>query len=116
MMELDEGAKKAGITVTNEIGLDPGIDHLYAIKTIEEVHNFGGRITSFLSYCGGLPAPEASDNPAFIAYSNRDSTPYRERYNIPEAQTIIQGTLRYQGSLEFIRVWVDMGFLGDEDQ
>lgn len=48
MMELDEGAKKAGITVTNEIGLDPGIDHLYAIKTIEEVH-FGGKITSFLS-------------------------------------------------------------------
>jgi saccharopine dehydrogenase (NADP+, L-glutamate forming) len=39
-----------------------GIDHLYAIKTISEVHKAGGRITSFLSYCGGLPAPECSDN------------------------------------------------------
>ncbi|ESZ90630.1 saccharopine dehydrogenase [Sclerotinia borealis F-4128] len=165
MMELDEDAKNAGITVMNEIGLDPGIDHLYAVKTIEEVHKAGGKILSFLSYCGGLPAPEASDNPlgykfswssrgvllalrnaarfyrdgkvvdvagpelmgtakpyfiypgyAFVAYPNRDSTPYKERYNIPEAQTIIRGTLRYQGFPEFIRVLVDMGFLSDEDQ
>jgi saccharopine dehydrogenase (NADP+, L-glutamate forming) len=165
MLELDEEAKKAGITVINEIGLDPGIDHLYAIKTIEEVHHAGGKILSFLSYCGGLPAPEASDNPlgykfswssrgvllalrnaakyykdgevveiagkdlmgtakpyfiypgyAFVAYPNRDSTPYKERYNIPEAQTIIRGTLRYQGFPEFVRVLVDMGFLSDEAQ
>ncbi|MBY8978549.1 saccharopine dehydrogenase NADP-binding domain-containing protein, partial [Rhodobacteraceae bacterium NNCM2] len=61
MLELDEEAKNAGITVMNEIGLDPGIDHLYAVKTIEEVHKAGGKITSFLSYCGGLPAPENSD-------------------------------------------------------
>ena len=163
MLELEEDAKRAGITVMNEIGLDPGIDHLYAIKTIEEVHKAGGKITSFLSYCGGLPAPEASDNPlgykfswssrgvllalrnaakyykdgkvvdiagpqlmgtakpyfiypgyAFVAYPNRDSTPYKERYNIPEAQTIIRGTLRYQGFPEFVRVLVDMGFLSDE--
>lgn len=63
MMELDQEAKDAGITVMNEIGLDPGIDHLYAVKTIDEVHKAGGRITSFISYCGGLPAPECSDNP-----------------------------------------------------
>ena len=163
MQELDEDAKKAGITVMNEIGLDPGIDHLYAVKTIDEVHRAGGKITSFLSYCGGLPAPEASDNPlgykfswsprgfllasrnaakywkdgkveeieakdlmtaakpyfiypgfAFYAYPNRDSTPYKERYNIPEAQTIIRGTLRYQGFPDFIKAIVDMGFLSDE--
>jgi len=53
---------------------------------------------------------------AFVAYPNRDSTPYRERYNIPEAQTIIRGTLRYQGFPEFVRVLVDMGFLSDEPQ
>ena len=69
MLELDEEAKKAGITVMNEIGLDPGIDHLYAIKTIEEVHNAGGKILSFLSYCGELPAPEASDNPPGYKFS-----------------------------------------------
>ena len=44
MLELDEEAKKAGIVVMNEIGLDPGIDHLYAIKTIDEVHSKGGKV------------------------------------------------------------------------
>lgn len=38
-------AKDAGVTVMNEIGLDPGIDHLYAVKTIEEVHNEGGKVS-----------------------------------------------------------------------
>ncbi|KAG7127902.1 hypothetical protein HYQ45_012281 [Verticillium longisporum] len=150
MLELDQQCKDAGITVMNEIGLDPGIDHLYAVKTIEEVHQEGGKILSFLSYCGGLPAPEASDNPlgykfswssrgsvvdvqskdlmgtakpyfiypgyAFVAYPNRDSTPYKERYNIPEAETIIRGTLRYQGFPQFIRVLVEIGFLDDTAQ
>lgn len=163
MMDLDKEAKEAGITVMNEIGLDPGIDHLYALKTINEVHESGGKILSFLSYCGGLPAPEASNNPlgykfswssrgvllalrnsakfwqdgkieevpgaklmgvakpyfiypgyAFVAYPNRDSSPYKERYNIPEAQTIIRGTLRYQGFPEFVHVLVDIGFLSEE--
>lgn len=44
MRELDEAAKQAGIVVMNEIGLDPGIDHLYAIKTISEVHEKGGKV------------------------------------------------------------------------
>ncbi|KAF3273140.1 Saccharopine dehydrogenase [NADP(+), L-glutamate-forming] [Orbilia oligospora] len=163
MLELDAAAKEAGIVVMNEIGLDPGIDHLYAVKTIDEVHKEGGKITSFLSYCGGLPAPEDSDNPlgykfswssrgvllalrnsakyykdgkveeidgpelmkaakpyfiypgyAFVAYPNRDSTPYKERYHIPEAQTIVRGTLRYQGFPEFIKVLVDIGFLKED--
>ncbi|KAJ5665915.1 Saccharopine dehydrogenase [Penicillium maclennaniae] len=69
MMELDEECKKAGITVMNEIGLDPGIDHLYAVKTISEVHNEGGKITGFISYCGGLPAPECSNNPLGYKFS-----------------------------------------------
>jgi saccharopine dehydrogenase (NADP+, L-glutamate forming) len=53
----------------NEIGLDPGIDHLYAIKTIDQVHSKGGKILSFVSYCGGLPAPEASNNPLGYKFS-----------------------------------------------
>ena len=63
MRELDQAVKDAGIIVMNEIGLDPGIDHLYAVKTISEVHEKGGKIKQFLSYCGGLPAPDCSDNP-----------------------------------------------------
>ncbi|RKO85906.1 Saccharopine dehydrogenase, partial [Blyttiomyces helicus] len=69
MAAFDQAAKDAGITVMNEIGLDPGIDHLYAVKTIEEVHAEGGKILSFLSYCGGLPAPEASNNPLGYKFS-----------------------------------------------
>ncbi|KAF2854432.1 saccharopine dehydrogenase-like protein [Plenodomus tracheiphilus IPT5] len=163
MMELDAEAKAAGITVMNEIGVDPGVDHLSAVLTIDEVHKAGGKILSFKSFCGGLPAPENSDNPlgykfswssrgvllalrnqakyyedgkikevegpelmaeakpyfiypgyAFVAYPNRDSTPYKERYNIPEAQTIIRGTLRYQGFPEYIKALVDIGFLSED--
>lgn len=63
MADFDQAAKEAGVTVFNEVGVDPGIDHLYALKTINEVHQKGGKIVSFLSYCGGLPAPECSNNP-----------------------------------------------------
>lgn len=50
---------------------------------------------------------------AFVGYPNRDSTPFRERYSIPEAQTVVRGTLRYQGFPEMIKVLVDIGFLDD---
>jgi len=165
MMALDQEAKDAGITVFNEIGLDPGVDHLYAVKTISEVHKEGGKILGFWSYCGGLPAPECSDNPlgykfswsprgvllaarntatvykdgkkvttpgpelmstarpypiypgyAFEAYPNRDSTPFRERYSIPEAQNLIRGTLRYQGNPAFVQTLTDLGMLSEEKQ
>lgn len=163
LRKLEPEIKKAGITVMNEIGLDPGIDHLYAVKTIDEVHQAGGKIKSFLSYCGGLPAPEDLDNPlgykfswssrgvllalrnsarfwqdgkigeitsedlmksakpyfiypgfAFVAYPNRDLTQYKELYGIPEAETVIRGTLRYQGFPEFVKALVDIGFLKEE--
>jgi saccharopine dehydrogenase (NADP+, L-glutamate forming) len=74
MMALDQEAKDAGITVFNEIGLDPGIDHLYAVKTIDEVHKEGGKITGFLSYCGGLPAPESPGLP--VASCSPLATPH----------------------------------------
>lgn len=59
---LHKEACDAGITVMNEVGLDPGIDHLLALECIQEAKSLGGRITSFESFCGGLPAPEFSDN------------------------------------------------------
>jgi saccharopine dehydrogenase-like NADP-dependent oxidoreductase len=46
-----------------EMGLDPGIDHMSAMKLIDEIHGFGGKIRSFKSHCGGLVAPESDDNP-----------------------------------------------------
>ena len=118
------------------------------------------QIKQFLSYCGGLPAPECSDNPlgykfswssrgvllallnsasyisggkklditgsqlmgtakpyfispayAFVTYPNRNSIPFGEWYGIPEAETVVRGTLRYQGFPEFIKALVDLGWL-----
>ncbi|KAI8182369.1 Saccharopine dehydrogenase [Colletotrichum sp. SAR 10_75] len=158
--ELEAEAKAAGITVLNEVGVDPGVDHLYAIKTIGEVHAKGGKVKEFYSYCGGLPAPECADNPlkfkfswsprgallsqfnsacflqdgkvfeisnqhlmahaepyhvvdgySFVAYPNRNSVPFREFYNIPEAETVIRGSLRYAGNPAFVGALIRMGWL-----
>ena len=48
---------------------------------------------------------------AFIAYPNRNSLPFKEFYNIPEAETVIRGTLRYQGFSQFIKALIDLGLL-----
>ncbi len=160
IQDLDEAAKKAGITVLNEVGVDPGVDHLYAIKTIDEIHSKGGKVEEFYSYCGGLPAPECADNPLgfkfswsprgallsqrnsatflqqgrvieissaelmatakpycvkdgydFVAYPNRNSVPFREFYNIPEAHTVIRGSLRYEGNPAFVQALANLGWL-----
>lgn len=50
---------------------------------------------------------------AFVAYPNRDSTPFRKFYNIPEAETVVRGTLRYQGFPEFIKALVELGWLDE---
>lgn len=69
MNELNGPAKEAGITVLNEIGLDPGIDHMSAMKIIHDVKSQGRKVTSFRSCCGGLPAPEANTNPFGYKFS-----------------------------------------------
>ncbi|KAK6217341.1 saccharopine dehydrogenase [Colletotrichum tabaci] len=129
------------------------VDHLYAIKTIDEIKEFH-------SYCGGLPAPECADNPlrfkfswssrgallsqvnaasylqdgevikvpnrdlmaqakpyhvvdgySFVAYPNRDSVPFRRFYGIPEAKTVVRGSLRYEGNPAFVAALVKLGWL-----
>ncbi len=69
MRALDGPAREAGIILLNEIGVDPGIDHMSAMKVIHQVERAGGRIASFISWTGGLPAPEASDNPFGYKFS-----------------------------------------------
>ena len=69
MRALDGAAKEAGIIILNEIGVDPGIDHMAAMKIIHRVQAAGGEITSFTSWCGGLPAPEANSNPLGYKFS-----------------------------------------------
>ena len=70
MEKLNTEAESAGILLLNEIGLDPGLDHLAAMKVIDECKARGEVIESFVSWCGGLPAPEsATDNPFGYKFS-----------------------------------------------
>jgi len=69
MQALDEKAKAQGLLFLNEIGVDPGIDHMAAMKIINKVKNAGGKITSFYSYCGGLPAMPDNTNPFGYKFS-----------------------------------------------
>lgn len=63
MRALHGSAKRAGILLLNEVGADPGIDHMQAMRLIHRVRRRGGRVTGFRSLCGGIPAPDDNDNP-----------------------------------------------------
>lgn len=69
MQALNSAAKKAGVILLNEIGLDPGIDHMSAMKIIDHIHKKDGNVEEFYSLCGALPAPEAADNPLKYKFS-----------------------------------------------
>ncbi|MFZ4413070.1 MAG: saccharopine dehydrogenase family protein [Bacteroidales bacterium] len=60
---MNEEAQKLGIAMLNELGVDPGIDHMSAMKVIDKIKADGGRILSFKSSTGGLIAPEYDNNP-----------------------------------------------------
>ncbi|SDG95485.1 Saccharopine dehydrogenase, NADP-dependent [Flavobacterium omnivorum] len=62
MQELDAAAKENNLIFMNEIGLDPGIDHMSAMKVIDEIKEKGGEMILFESFCGGLVAPESDTN------------------------------------------------------
>ena len=63
MKSLDQAAKDAGILIMNEIGVDPGIDHMSAMRVIDHIRSIGGEMHIFESFTGGLVAPESDDNP-----------------------------------------------------
>jgi saccharopine dehydrogenase-like NADP-dependent oxidoreductase len=69
MKELDGPARSKGLLFLNELGVDPGIDHMSAMKIIDGVYEAGGKVVHFYSYCGGLPAPEDNDNPFGYKFS-----------------------------------------------
>ena len=69
MLALHDDAKRAGVVLLNEIGVDPGIDHMSAMRVIHSIHDRGGKLTSFHSNTGGLPAPDANDNPMGYKFS-----------------------------------------------
>jgi alpha-aminoadipic semialdehyde synthase len=94
-------AKDAGVRVLQECGLDPGLDHCSAQKIIDDIHFRGGQVVSFSSVCGGLPAPEAADNPLKYKFSwspsgviNASQLPARYRWENQDVQVRLIPALR----------------------
>jgi saccharopine dehydrogenase (NADP+, L-glutamate forming)/spermidine synthase len=69
MRALDDAARARGVLLLNEMGLDPGIDHMEAMRIIHGTQERNGEVLSFTSYCGGLPAPESNTNPFGYKFS-----------------------------------------------
>lgn len=69
MMDLDDEFRRAGLLLLNEVGLDPGIDHMSAMRVIDSIKSKGGTVEEFYSLCGALPAPESNDNPFGYKFS-----------------------------------------------
>eukprot|EP01027_Heterolobosea_sp_BB2_P007667 GEZU01011390.1.p1 GENE.GEZU01011390.1~~GEZU01011390.1.p1 ORF type:complete len:716 (+),score=208.53 GEZU01011390.1:129-2276(+) len=69
MRALDEEAKKAGVFILNELGLDPGIDHMSVMQMLDKIKAENAKLISFSSYCGALPEPTASANPLGYKFS-----------------------------------------------
>ena len=69
MRALDKKAKIAGILILNECGLDPGIDHMSAMRVIHDIEENGGKVVSFRSTTGALPSHEANNNPFGYKFS-----------------------------------------------
>lgn len=91
---LDEKAKQAGVLLLNEIGLDPGIDHMSAMQLIDSIKENGGELTSFKSFCGGLVHPDCDTNP----------WNYKFTWNPRNVVLAGQGTAQYikQGKYKYI--------------
>jgi saccharopine dehydrogenase-like NADP-dependent oxidoreductase len=69
MRAFEPRVKEAGIVILNEVGLDPGIDHMSTMRVIHDVTNRGGKVTSFRSTTGALPAHDSSNNPFGYKFS-----------------------------------------------
>uniref|UniRef100_F6ZU97 Saccharopine dehydrogenase n=3 Tax=Ciona intestinalis TaxID=7719 RepID=F6ZU97_CIOIN len=67
--ELEKSALDAGISIVMEVGVDPGIDHMLAMQCFHDIKERGGNVSSFVSWCGGLPSPEDSENPLKYKFS-----------------------------------------------
>lgn len=94
LREMKPEIERKGLFFLNECGLDPGIDHMSAMKIIHEAKSRGEEILAFKSYCGGLLAPESEDNP----------WKYKFTWNPRNVILAGQGTSRYieKGDLKYV--------------
>ncbi|MEQ9592280.1 MAG: saccharopine dehydrogenase C-terminal domain-containing protein [Cyclobacteriaceae bacterium] len=88
MQAMHEDAKNNDLLFLNESGLDPGVDHMSAMKIIDEVHDKGGVLTSFESFAGGLIAPETDPE-----------NPWRYKFTWNPRNVVMAG----QGTAKFIQ-------------
>ena len=165
MLALDKDAKEQNIIILNEIGEDPGIDHMGAKRMIDEIKNEGGRIVSLTSYGAGLTSFEHNRNPfgykfswspkgvlmaartsaaylkkgkkidvpaellfdhhwlvdieglgTFETYPNRDSTIYREYFELDENVSLYRGLLRFTGWCNTLRKLKKLNLLDDDKE
>lgn len=113
MKEMNERAKEAGIIILNEVGLDPGLDHMSAMKIIDDVTSRGGTIRSFQSVCGGLPAPEAANNPLKYKFSWSpkgviSASQNAARYRLNDEIVEVEGTDLMRSGKPFPDAWPDL--------
>jgi saccharopine dehydrogenase-like NADP-dependent oxidoreductase len=105
MKDLDNDAHRKGVLILNEMGLDPGIDHMSAMSMIQELKNKGGIISSFKSYGSGLPAPDSATNPLKYAITWNPSNVVMA--GEVGAQYLYQGRIKILPYHEvFQRTWV----------
>jgi saccharopine dehydrogenase-like NADP-dependent oxidoreductase len=165
MLALDKNAKEQNVIILNEVGEDPGIDHMGAKRMIDEIKNEGGQVVSLASYGAGLPSFEHNRNPfgykfswspkgvlmaartpaaylkegkridvpaeqlfdhhwlvdieglgTFETYPNRDSTRYREYYELEENVSLYRGLLRFMGWCNTISHLKRLYLLDDDSQ
>lgn len=163
MVSYHSQAVGSDLLFVNECGLDPGIDHMSAMRVIDRIHDAGGRVTSFESFTGGLLDPASDpenpwkykftwnprnvvmagqsiarflrdgelkfipyhqlfrrpshvvfpDGEKYEGYANRDSLKYIEIYGLEGVETMLRGTLRYEGFCEAWNVFVQLGCCDD---
>ncbi|MEQ1746003.1 MAG: saccharopine dehydrogenase C-terminal domain-containing protein [Saprospiraceae bacterium] len=91
---LDADVRSHGLVFMNELGLDPGLDHMSAMQRINAIRADGGNMTAFYSHCGGLVAPESDDNPWHYKFS----------WNPRNVVLAGQGTAQYleDGKMRFV--------------
>lgn len=94
MKALDKEAQNLGLTFLNELGVDPGIDHMSAMKVMDKIKAKGGKLLAFKSNTGGLVAPEYDNNPWH----------YKFTWNPRNVVLAGQGTAQYieNGKYKFI--------------
>lgn len=109
LKELEKSVEDAGITIIGELGLDPGLDHMLAMETIDKAKEVGATIESYISYCGGLPAPEHSNNPLRYKFS---WSPVGVLMNVMQSATyLLDGkVVNVAGGISFLDAVTSMDF------